>query len=188
MIIERATGHRLGAELERRVFAPLHLRHSSFPVDATAVTGRHAYGYADVDGKRRDVTVLNPSGTWAAGNLVSNAADIAHFWRALLGGKLLAPAQLKAMKTTVPAWKGTQIRYGLGIQEIPSPCGTRWGNGGDIAGYTNIFHNSEDGKRQAAVMVNVNPAPEAVGEARGQTLSVAMSDALGGRKSCSSPQ
>jgi D-alanyl-D-alanine carboxypeptidase len=184
LIIERATGHRLGAELERRVFAPLHLRHTSFPVNGSAIAGSHANGYADVDGKRRDVTVLNPSGTWAAGNLVSNAADIAHFWRAVLGGKLLAPAQLKAMKTTVPAWKGTEIRYGLGIQEIPSACGTRWGNGGDIAGYNNLFHNSEDGAHQAGVIVNVNPAPDAVGEARGAALQAAMTKALGTGKAC----
>jgi D-alanyl-D-alanine carboxypeptidase len=39
LIIERATGHRLGAELERRVFAPLHLRHTSFPVNGSAIAG-----------------------------------------------------------------------------------------------------------------------------------------------------
>ena len=121
LMIERVTGHSLGRELRRRVFAPLHLRHTSFPVNATKIPGRHASGYAVVDAHVRDVTVLNPSGTWAAGNLVSSAADIAHFWRAVLGGRLLAPAQLKAMKTTVPSWKGTPYRYGLGIQEITRP-------------------------------------------------------------------
>ena len=178
LMIERVTGHSLGQELRRRVFAPLHLRHTSFPVNATRIPGRHASGYAVVDSEVRDVTVLNPSGTWAAGNLVSSAADIAHFWRAVLGGRLLAPAQLKAMKTTVPAWKGTPYRYGLGIQEIPSPCGTLWGNGGDIAGYANVFNNSEDGTRQAAVIVNVNPMADAVDEPRSAARQAAMADAL----------
>jgi D-alanyl-D-alanine carboxypeptidase len=181
LIIERATGHPLGRELERRIFEPLQLRHTSFPVNESAIAGSHANGYAVVDGKSIDVTVLNPSGTWAAGNLVSSAADIAHFWRTLLGGKLLAPAQLRAMKTTVPAWKGVPNRYGLGIQEIPTACGTLWGNGGSIAGYSNMFENSENGKRQASLIVNVNPAPEGVGEARGSALRAAMSDALGSR-------
>lgn len=184
LIIERVTGRRLGDELERRIFAPLHLRDTSFPVNATAVAGPHANGFAVVNGKALDVTVLNPSGTWAAGNAVSTAADIADFWRALLGGKLLAPAQLKAMKTTVPSWKGTPFRYGLGIQEIPSACGTAWGNGGEIAGYVNSFQNSENGRRQAGVVVNVNPAPAAVGEARGLSLRTARSDALGGSERC----
>jgi D-alanyl-D-alanine carboxypeptidase len=184
LIIERATGHRLGRELERRIFTPLRLRHTSFPVNASAIAGSHASGYAFLEDKLRDVTVLNPSGMWAAGNLVSTAADIAHFWHVLLGGKLLAPAQLAAMKTTVHAWKGTPFRYGLGIQEIPTPCGTLWGNGGDLAGYVNVFHNSEDGTRQAGVIVNVNPMPEALGEARGQARQTAMADALHSRKPC----
>jgi D-alanyl-D-alanine carboxypeptidase len=184
MIIERVTGHRLGDELARRVFAPLHMRDTSFPVNATTIAGRHANGYAVVDGKALDVTVLNPSGTWAAGNAVSTASDIAHFWRALLGGKLLAPAQLKAMKTTVPMVKGAATRYGLGIFTDPSACGTVWGNGGDIAGYNNRFRNSEDGTRQSGVMVDVNPMPKGLGEPLGQAKQTAISDALGSRDLC----
>jgi len=184
LIVERVTGHRLGDELARRVFEPLHLRHTSFPVDASVIAGRHASGYALVDGERRDVTVLDTSGAWAAGNLVSTATDIERFWRALLGGKLLAPAELAAMKTTVPSFEGTPYRYGLGIQELPSECGTLWGNGGDIAGYANAFENTEDGKHQAGVIVNENPAPEAVGETRGSALRQAMADALGSSTPC----
>jgi D-alanyl-D-alanine carboxypeptidase len=184
LIIQRVTGHSLSAELERRIIQPLHLRQTSAPVDETAIAGRHAHGYADVDGARRDVTVLNPSGMWAAGNLVSSATDIARFWRALLGGRLLAPAQLKAMKTTVPAWPGTEVRYGLGIQEIPSACGTLWGNGGSLAGYANLFRNSEDGTRQSAVIVTVEPGPDSLGEARDHAHSTAMAQALGSEQPC----
>jgi D-alanyl-D-alanine carboxypeptidase len=130
------------------------------------------------------VTELNPSSAWAAGNLVSTAADLAHFWRALLVRKLLASAQLAAMKTTVPAEQGAPWSYGLGILKFPSACETVWGNGGDIAGYSNLFQNSEDGKRQAGVMVNVNPMPKAVGEPFGGATQAAISDALGSRKPC----
>ena len=91
LIIERATGHHLGQELAQRVFAPLHLRRTSFPLNASAIAGDHTNGYASVDGKLQDVSTLSPSGAWASGNLVSTAGDIAHFWRALLAGKLLAP-------------------------------------------------------------------------------------------------
>jgi D-alanyl-D-alanine carboxypeptidase len=176
MVIERVTGDSLAHELQRRIFGPLHLRHTSFPTGQTTIAGHHVKGYALLDGKLRDVTVLNPSGTWGPGNLVSTTSDIAHFWRALLGGKLLAPAQLKAMKTTVPGFKG--FEYGLGIMPYPTACGTLWGNGGDIAGYSNTFLNTEDGTRQAAVMADTNPAPEGVDEARGPALHKAMADAL----------
>ena len=120
-------------------------------MNATTIAGSHANGYAVLDGQTLDVTALNPSGTWAAGNLVSSASDIAHFWRALLGGRLLEPAQLAAMKSTVPSWKGTPFRYGPGIQEIPTACGATWGNGGEIAGYVNLVPEQRRtaGARQA---------------------------------------
>jgi hypothetical protein len=43
--------------------------------------------------------------------------------------------------------------------------------------------NSEDGKHQAAIMADTNPAPEGVDEARGGALHKAMADALH-RESC----
>jgi D-alanyl-D-alanine carboxypeptidase len=184
LIIERATGHSLAHEVEQRIIEPLHLRRTSFPVNETTIAGPHANGYALVDGKLLDVTTVNPSGMWAAGNLVTDAADLARFWRALLGGKLLTSAQLSAMKTTVPSFEGTALRYGLGTQEIPSDCGPLWGNGGSIVGYTNMSLNSEDGTHQAALMVNANPVAEAVGEARDVAIKLAMGTALGRRTSC----
>src|SRR4051812_5159005 len=189
MIIERAAGRSLADELERRIFKPLRLRGTSFPVNAPGLPGSHSNGYSldyddsyePIEGKLLDLTEFNPSGTWAAGNLVSTVADIAHFWRALLGGRLLAPARLAEMKTTVPAWKGTNVRYGLGLLESsPSRCGRVLGNGGDIAGFSNVFQNNEDGTRQAATIVNANAAPELVGEARNGAQGQALSMALAG--------
>jgi D-alanyl-D-alanine carboxypeptidase len=184
LIIERVTGNRLGRELDERIFQPLHLRDTSFPQNTSTIAGGHSNGHAFVDGKLLDVTVLNPSGTWAAGNLVSTATDVAHFWRAVLGGKLLAPRQLAAMKKTVTIQKGVDLGYGLGIIRWPSACGAVWGNGGDIAGYSNRFQNSEDGRRQAGVVVPVNPMPKGLGEPVGTLKQVALSDALDSRKLC----
>ncbi len=188
MIIERAARHSLSHELQRRIFRPLRLRDTSFPVNQPALPGSHSNGYSldfddsynPIEGKLLDLSEFNPSGTWAAGNLVSTAADVAHFWRAVLGGKLLAPARLAEMKTTVPAWKGTKFRYGLGLTESPSECGRVLGNGGDIPGFKNVFQNSEDGTRQAATIVNASAHPEPVGEARSAAQEQALSTALAG--------
>ena len=49
---------------------------------------------------------------------MSTATDMAHYWRALLGGKLLAPPQLAAMKTTVPVGHGLPVSYGLGLMRF----------------------------------------------------------------------
>jgi len=59
-----------------------------------------------------------------------------------------------------------------------------WGNGGDIAGYNNRFQNSEDGTRQAGVIVPMNPMPKALGEPVGVLKQAAISDALGSRSAC----
>ena len=83
------------------------------------------------------------------------------------------------MKRTVPAWKGLPYRYGLGLMEYPSDCGRLLGNGGDIPGFANVFQNSEDGTRQAAVIVTASAAPDAVGEPRNVAQQQALSDALG---------
>ena len=87
------------------------------------------------------------------------------------------------MKTTVPGLKGVDPATDSRIFRWPTACGPVWGNGGDIAGYNNLFQNSEDGTRQAAVMADTNPAPEGVDETRGAVLHKAMADALH-RKGC----
>ena len=184
LIIERVTGNRLGDELQDRIIKPLHLRHTSFPIDTTAIPGRHANGYGALDGSLRDLTVFNSSAAWATGGLVSTATDMAHYWRALLGGKLLAPRQLAAMKTTVPIGGGLPMSYGLGLMKLDTydseACGVMWGNGGDIPGFSTEFFNSEDGKIQAAILVNVNPLPKSVaGQPLGAAKARLVADAFG---------
>jgi D-alanyl-D-alanine carboxypeptidase len=178
LIVERATGHSVGDELERRVFEPLRMRDTYLPGATTAIEGGHSRGYGDVHGKLLDMTEFNASAGWAGGGAITTASDMARYWRGLLGGKLLAPAQLAAMKTTVKIADGYPATYGLGIQRFETPCGTLWGNGGDLPGFSSEFYNSEDGKVQAGVVVNVNPIPKAVaGEPLGVTKLAAMAKA-----------
>jgi D-alanyl-D-alanine carboxypeptidase len=89
-----------------------------------------------------DLTEFNPSQAWAAGELVSTAADLNKFFAALLTGKLLAPAQLEAMLTTVGD-------YGLGIARRELADGTVvWGHNGGIFGYlTSSFHSRDAGRQ-----------------------------------------
>jgi len=59
-----------------------------------------------------------------------------------------------------------------------------WGHGGDLPGFSSEFVNSEDGKLQAAVIVNINPIPKAVaGEPLGGAKMTAAANALG-REHC----
>jgi D-alanyl-D-alanine carboxypeptidase len=184
MIVERATGHQLGSEVERRIIGPLGLSRTSFPVNSPFLEGPHSSGYSldygddlePVPGTLLDMTVRNPSAIWASGNLVTNADDLARFFRALLRGRLLRPALLAEMKTTVATeWPGS--RYGLGLIVSDSRCGRLIGHGGTMPGYQNTMLSSEDGSRQITLMVPFSVAPESMGEAKG-TLEGALMEAL----------
>lgn len=81
-------------------------------------------------------------------------ADLNRFYRALLGGELLAPAQLRQMKTTVPI-EGSLFRYGLGLFTRQLPCGEFWGHNGLVLGSMTWSMSSADGKRQMSLGFNL---------------------------------
>jgi D-alanyl-D-alanine carboxypeptidase len=158
LIVEARTGHTLGSELIRRIFQPLHLRATSFPTTAR-MPSPHAHGYL-VIGKppATDVTGLYPF-PWAAGAIISNAADTATFYRGLLSGRLLSPRLLRAMQTT-HAQKHVDIsgqRYGLGLIRYSTACGIAWGHNGAYPGYYVYDFTSSDGRKQAVIEVNADP-------------------------------
>ena len=152
LIAETADGRPLATQLQTRIFAPLKLRHTSFDSEPQ-IAGRYAHGYFGFP-RPRDVSVLNPTGAWAAGAMVSTAADVGRFYRAQLRGRLLRPKEMRAMTTTVPIVPGAG--YGLGIARTRTACGTAWMHGGDIPGYLTSAQTSVDGRRQAVVMVNTD--------------------------------
>jgi D-alanyl-D-alanine carboxypeptidase len=156
LIVERTTGHTLGAELRNRIFLPAGLRATSFETQPR-ISGRHAHGY-ELLGKppMTDVSVLNPSFGWAAGAVVSNADDLARFYRALYRGRLLRPALVEEMQRTSPLAPGRKgSGYGLGLFKQPMGCGSALGHPGSIPGFLADAWSSKDGTRQAVLLVNV---------------------------------
>jgi D-alanyl-D-alanine carboxypeptidase len=162
LLIQKVTGRPLAEVLTERVIRRAGLRHTYFPaVGEQGIRERHPQGYhPDAAGKPRDVTTLDPSWGWAAGQMIATPADLNKFFGALLAGRLLPAAQLKEMRTTVPAdmWPGA--RYGLGLLSYPLSCGgLAWGHGGDIPGYETRGGVTEDG-RAATVAVTSMPVDE----------------------------
>jgi D-alanyl-D-alanine carboxypeptidase len=159
LIVEAATHKSIGSQLRRRLFEPLKLSATSFPVRRTTIGGSHAHGYFLIgQSPLVDVTEISPSLAGAGGAIVSTVGDVAVFYRALLSGRLLKPAQLKAMKTTLPS-KGDVdgVRYGLGLMRIPTSCGPAWGHSGGFPGFLTYALSSETGDRQSVLMVNIDP-------------------------------
>lgn len=153
MIIEKVTGNPRSQELRNRIIRPLGLDHTFAPGADPRLPDPHPLGYTDFPDSAEPVetTEMNTARFDAAGDLITTASDLVRFWQALLGGELLKPAQLAAMKQTVPAtewapiWPGA--RYGLGIAQYPSPCGPYWGHAGNTLGHTAHSGFTENGHR-----------------------------------------
>lgn len=157
LIIEKATGTSLAHQLDQRVFRPLGLRSSYLPT-GPEIDGPHAHGYFVIGkppAKATDVTRFSPSIAYAGGGIVATAGDVSAFYRALLGGRLLPPALLKQMMTTVTGGKGE--KFGLGLVPRTLRCGTVWGLDGNFPGYLVQSYASPDAKRQATIALNLDP-------------------------------
>ncbi|MEV7421726.1 serine hydrolase domain-containing protein [Streptomyces sp. NPDC091212] len=161
LLIQKVTGRPVAEVINQRVVERIGLKHTYFPqVGEMTIREKHPKGYhADKPGEPLvDATVEDPSWGWAAGAMVSTNSDVNRFFTALLDGKLLKPAQLAEMKTTVPAEDPTPgSRYGLGLMSKPLSCGgVYWGHGGDIFGYETRGGVTEKG-RSVNIAVTVLP-------------------------------
>ncbi|WP_405594953.1 beta-lactamase family protein [Streptomyces sp. NBC_01410] len=154
MITEKVTGNSWQQEVTRRIIRPLGLRNTFAPNTYPRIPGRHLHGYSHFgnSGPTIDVTDFNPTAAGAAGAMISTTGDVTRFFSALLGGRLLHPAEMAEMKTTVrapeldPVWPGAS--YGLGLMRIPLSCGgVYYSHAGDLAGYTTRDGVSADGRR-----------------------------------------
>ena len=165
MIINEVTGRSWAREVNERIIRPLGLKDTSTPGSNPAIPGPHAQGYAAFGtgtgtGSGIDVTELNSSMAVGSGSIISTAHDLSRFYTALLGGRLLAPAQLAEMTATKPAPE-LGVRYGLGLGEIPLSCGgSYFGHPGELLGYHTWGGVTRDGKRSAVVYTTSDGGPD----------------------------
>ena len=145
LIVEKVTGRPLDQVVTSRIIRRLHLRATSY---GTERAQRMTPWLGPVESFGRPVS--------GDGGIISTVGDVATFFRALLGGKLLAPKQLAEMTRTISTDR-TDLRYGLGIWRYRLPCGFAWGHGG-LASYQVDVHVARDGTK-AAVWARNNPAP-----------------------------
>ncbi|MEV0168251.1 serine hydrolase domain-containing protein [Nonomuraea fuscirosea] len=166
LIIEKVTGRPAIEEITKRTIDRIGLTHTYFPnVGDQTLRTPHAKGYHrdDPAKPRTDVTTYEPSQAWTAGQMISTPGDLNRFFSALLDGKLLKPAQLKQMRTTVKAPElGPGGRYGLGLIAVKLSCGgTAWGHGGAIPGYYTMNAAVDDGRAAAIAVTHLPETQEA---------------------------
>nr|WP_272949207.1 serine hydrolase domain-containing protein [Kribbella pittospori] len=154
LVVQRVSGHPYGVEIERRILRPVGLHATSIPGTSARIPGPHAHGYLPLvsDGQVSpiDVTEINPSAAWAAGEMISTTADLNRFLSALIGGRLVSPVELREMTTpTLPA-----TDYGLGLKLVHLPCGvTVYGHDGDAPGYSTWSYATADTRRRITISI-----------------------------------
>jgi D-alanyl-D-alanine carboxypeptidase len=141
LIIEEVTGRSWREEVARRVIGRLGLRRTYLPPSGQrSIKEPYAHGYGELDGRRIDLTGVDPSMADAAGGsaLVSTVQDLARFVDGLLAGRLFRHRDtLRQMLAFAPAPdQGGQVGYGLGIEQRVLPGDIELiGHLGGTAGY-----------------------------------------------------
>jgi D-alanyl-D-alanine carboxypeptidase len=141
MMAEAVTGRGYRALLRQLVYRPAGLRATTLP-SGPRLPRPFLHGYArDAGRPAQDVSeVLSPSAAWAAGAMVSTAADTNRFIRAYLAPRFFSrrvqAAQLRFTPgRSQPAGPGANAA-GLAVFRYRTRCGTVYGHTGNFLGYT----------------------------------------------------
>jgi D-alanyl-D-alanine carboxypeptidase len=145
LVVEKVTGHQLAQVVRDRLLRPLNLTDTSY--GTAAPPARTDPPPAWLGGSVESMGRVSGDG-----GIVSSAADLARFFRALVGGDLLGKHLLSEMMRSVDT--GTEFRAGLGLFRIELPCGLAWGHGGDSSTYSNQVLAAPDASHVVVVAQN----------------------------------
>lgn len=166
MIIEKITGHTWEHQVHDRILRPLGLQHTDTPGTKPFLPHPHTANYQQftVDGPLVDTTIpYRPFDSGADGSMTGTGRDLNRFFTALANGRLLKPAELAAMRTTVPVPQDSGhpagTRDGLGLFFTPLSCGGGYlGHGGSGFGYVIRAATTTDGRRTITVSAHSRSA------------------------------
>ena len=148
MVLQRAGLAGLDQMLERQILKPWGLAETTFEPDA--VEGPHLHGHERplrdgiATGSLTDTSDRTARSAWAAGAMVSTAADLDRFFTRLLGsdvGRRMRP-------------RGDD-RYGLGLARFDTECGPVVGHTGNLLGMLTVVWARDD--RLLVAAANVFP-------------------------------
>ena len=154
LIIEKTSGMTYEDYVEKKIFAPLGMKRSSY-CDSHEMVERRAFGYGYRRGELQRAPMNVHTWPFSAGSLCSTPGDMITWLKALHGGKVLSPKSYAEMITPATLNDGTPLRYGMGIGVGEDIRGVRFiGHGGAIAGY--VAETTWYPDAQLAVVVLIN--------------------------------
>lgn len=160
LMAEAATGLGYDELLQVYVYDRIRAGDTSLP-EVVELPQRYLHGYLrEDDGTELDVSeLLNPSGAWASGGIVSTPYDLNRFIRGLLGRRFFSRGtqaeQLDFSPGGVSDPPGPgESSAGLGVFRYETRCGVVYGHTGSFPGYTQFVAASRDGARSTTVSVS----------------------------------
>ena len=186
MIIEKITGHTWEQQVHGRILRPLGLEQTDTPGPRPFLPHPHSANYQQfaADGPMVDTTIpYRPFDSGADGSMTGTARDLNRFLTALVNGRLLKPAELAAMRTTVPVPQDSGhpagTRDGLGLFFTPLSCGGGYlGHGGSGFGYVVRAATTTDGRRTVTVSAHSRSADPQIAERQEDALRNLIDHAL----------
>lgn len=157
MVIEKVTGQLLGDVLQTRIFTPLGLTGTTYPLTVPLPLPHPTPYEVDVaTGTAEALPLVSPTGLAGAGAMVSTLADLETWGRALGDGRLIgADLQLQRIARSRPVTNGPEYdRYGLGIGILKD----WWGHTGTGVGWQAATFYDPRTRATISVMVNETPA------------------------------
>jgi D-alanyl-D-alanine carboxypeptidase len=141
--------------MRARILDPEKLSHTYLDGYEAAVPGL-VRGYAADGQDFLDVTwTEDPSWAWTAGGLVSTTEDLNRFYADLLGGKVLAPAELQEMTSWVDTTWPAIPEYGLGLVEREFGSRLAVGHEGGVWGFVSASFHFTDPAATVSVLINL---------------------------------
>lgn len=127
--------------------------------------GPYIRGYDIEPGKEPEniSEIINPSGAWASGGIVSTLPNLSRFFRAYVSGRFFGQGpRAKAIRRAQRSWLRGESQpagpgnnwAGMGLFRYSTRCGVMYGHTGSFPGYRVFAASSADGRRSIAFVAN----------------------------------
>ena len=153
VVIEKASGKSYGDFLRERIFERLGMKDTRLN-DRTSIIGNRAHGYSLVDYVVTNAPYVSPTTTFAAGGLVSSAADMALWLQAQGSTTLLTHAHWDAMWTKTRLNGGASADYGFGWYVRANGPRKRLEHSGGVQGFSAYTANFVDDSLSVMFLAN----------------------------------